>query len=266
MCVFRYFAPALRLLLITILVVLCAAFLMHPWKSHAGATGRGAVVIELFTSEGCSSCPPADNLLTHLRQDMAGKGIEVIPLGFHVDYWNSLGWKDRFSSAEFSQRQEQYARTLGVDGPYTPQMVVNGKKEFVGSNAGRAQRAITEAAGEPAAVEVGISLNPGNQLGVQVKGSASANGAAVILAVTEDNLTTQVGAGENNGHELRHTAVVRRLKQIGTVQEGSFKTDFALKVEKDWKPGDLRAVVFVQQSGPGRVLGAASVPLPAQAR
>src|SRR5512137_1375315 len=86
-------------------------------KTSGDGIPRRAVVVELFTSEGCSSCPPADELLGHLRQDLAARNIEVIPLGFHVDYWNSLGWKDRFSSADFSRRQEQYARSLGVDGP-----------------------------------------------------------------------------------------------------------------------------------------------------
>src|ERR1700760_618420 len=90
-----------------------------------------AVVVELFTSEGCSSCPPADELLGRLPKAFAAKNIQVIPLGFHVDYWNSLGWKDRFSSAEFTHRQEQYERNLKVDGAYTPQMVVNGESEFV---------------------------------------------------------------------------------------------------------------------------------------
>src|SRR6201998_1680178 len=112
-------------------------------KTPVPAGANRAVVVELFTSEGCSSCPPADELLGHLRQDLAAKNIQVIPLGFHVDYWNSLGWKDRFSSADFSQRQEQYAKSLKVDGPYTPQMVVDGEAEFVGNSSGQAQREIT---------------------------------------------------------------------------------------------------------------------------
>src|SRR5579864_1673908 len=110
---------------------------------------RRAVVVELFTSEGCSSCPPADELLAHLRQDLSAKNIQVIPLGFHVDYWNSLGWKDRFSSAEFTRRQEQYEQSLNVDGPYTPQMVVDGGAEFIGNDADRAQHTIEKEASQP---------------------------------------------------------------------------------------------------------------------
>jgi hypothetical protein len=111
-------------------------------KTTDPAVPRKAVVVELFTSEGCSSCPPADELLGRLRRDLSAKNIQVIPLGFHVDYWDGLGWKDRFSSAKFTQRQEQYAQALRVDGPYTPEMVVDGAVEFVGNDAGRAQSTI----------------------------------------------------------------------------------------------------------------------------
>src|SRR6266404_1302485 len=140
------------------ILALAAIFLsIVAAKTSEPGPPRKAVVVELFTSEGCSSCPPADELLTHLRQDLAAKNIQVIPLGFHVDYWNSLGWKDRFSSADFSQRQEQYARSLRVDGPYTPQMVVNGELEFVGNSAGQAQRAINQASSQPELVKIKIS-------------------------------------------------------------------------------------------------------------
>jgi len=226
---------------------------------------RKAVVVELFTSEGCSSCPPADELLTHLRQDLSAKNIQVIPLGFHVDYWNSLGWKDRFSSAEYSQRQEQYAQSLRVDGPYTPEMVVDGAVEFVGNDAGQAQRTIREAASQPEVATVKIS-SAADQLAVQVKAPSSAQDAQVVLAITEDNLTTQVGSGENGGRTLHHAAVVRELRQLGPLHEGSFEANVPLKLQKDWKRNDLRAVVFVQQgsagkSATGKIQGAASLAL-----
>src|ERR1043166_3306036 len=124
----KFLNPALKLIAAA-LVLLCAFLFLRAaaGSPKAGvATGppaRKAVLVELFTSEGCSSCPPADKLLGRLRQDVAARGFEVVPLGFHVDYWNSLGWNDRFSSAEFSRRQEQYAQALRLDGPYTPQMV-----------------------------------------------------------------------------------------------------------------------------------------------
>jgi hypothetical protein len=227
---------------------------------------RKAVVVELFTSEGCSSCPPADELLGHLRQDLSAKNIEIIPLGFHVDYWNSLGWKDRFSSAAFSQRQERYARSLGVDGPYTPQMVVDGASQFVGSDSGEARRAISQAASQPELAGVKIAAAGTDQVTIQVKAPSSATDGYVMMAITEDNLTTQVGSGENGGHILRHAAVVRELRQLGRLHSGAFEATVPLNLDKGWKRQDLRAVAFVQEGPSGRIEGAASVALMGQLR
>jgi hypothetical protein len=237
-------------------------------KTSEPGPPRKAVVVELFTSEGCSSCPPADELLTHLRQDLSAKNIQVIPLGFHVDYWNSLGWKDRFSSADFTERQEQYTRALKVDGPYTPEMVVDGAVEFVGNDAGRAQSTIRQQASQLEIAQVKISSIGADQLKIQVKGPAapSSGNALVMLAITEDNLSTQVGSGENGGRTLHHAAVVRELRQVGTLQSGALETTVPLKLEKDWKLADLRAVVFVQNGPSGKIDGAASVALTGQLR
>jgi hypothetical protein len=236
-------------------------------KTTEPGVPRRAVVVELFTSEGCSSCPPADELLGRLRQDLSAKNIQVIPLGFHVDYWNSLGWKDRFSSAEFTQRQEQYTHALKVDGPYTPEMVVNGEVEFVGNDAGQAQRTIRQQASELEMAQVKIASARADQLTIQVKGPAESSGnALVMLAITEDNLSTQVGSGENGGRKLHHAAVVRELREIGLLHNGAMETTVPLKLEKNWKHNDLRAVVFVQQGPSGKIEGAASVALADQLR
>jgi hypothetical protein len=234
-------------------------------KPSESGPPRKAVVVELFTSEGCSSCPPADALLGRLRQDLSAKNIQVIPLGFHVDYWNSLGWKDRFSSADFTHRQEQYARALKVDGPYTPEMVVDGATEFVGNDAGRAQRVVSQQASQAETATVRVSAAV-EQLTVQVKAPASSGDALVMLAITEDNLTTQVGSGENGGRTLHHAAVVRELRQLGKLHEGSYETTAQLKLDKEWKSQDLRAVVFVQNGPSGKIEGAASVALTDQRR
>jgi len=235
-------------------------------KTTEPGVPRRAVVVELFTSEGCSSCPPADELLGHLRQDLSAKSIQVIPLGFHVDYWNGLGWKDRFSSADFTQRQEQYARALKVDGPYTPEMVVDGEVEFVGNDAGQAQRTIRQQASQLETAQVKIAPAGADQLNIQVKGAASTGNALVMLAITEDNLTTQVGSGETGGSTLHNAAVVRELRQGGTLHDGGIETTLPLKLEKDWKRNDLRAVVFVQNGPSGKIEGAASVALADQLR
>jgi hypothetical protein len=239
---------------------------MVPAKTTEPGSPQRTVVVELFTSEGCSSCPPADELLGHLRHDLSAKNIQVIPLGFHVDYWDALGWKDRFSSANFTQRQEQYARNLKVDGPYTPEMVVDGAVEFVGNDAGRAQGAIRQEAAQAEIAIVKISPASMDQLAIQVKSPASVGDAVVMLAITEDNLATQVGAGENGGRTLHHTAVVRELRPLGKLHEGSFEATVPLKLEKEWKPADLRAIVFVQQAPSGRIEGATSVALADQGR
>ncbi|HKV95028.1 MAG TPA: DUF1223 domain-containing protein [Candidatus Angelobacter sp.] len=250
-----------------ILAVLAGAvfYLSASMVKTTDFTPKRAVVVELFTSEGCSSCPPADELLGHLRQDLAAKNVQVIPLGFHVDYWNSLGWKDRFSSADFSRRQEQYARSLGVDGPYTPQMIVDGAVEFVGSSASQADREIIRAASGLALAEVNASATGPDSLAVHVKAPA-ANSGNVMLAITEDNLTTHVGSGENNGHTLHHAAVVREFQQLGQLHDGSFDTSAPIKLQIGWKRADLRAVVFVQEGSTGKIEGAASVSLAGKAR
>jgi hypothetical protein len=253
----RVFALAI---LVVAVISLCMALLA---KTSEPGVPRRAVVVELFTSEGCSSCPPADELLGRLRQDLSAKNVQVIPLGFHVDYWNSLGWKDRFSSAEFTRRQEQYTRALKVDGPYTPEMVVDGEAEFVGNDAGQAQRTIRQQANQLETAQVKIAPVAEDQLNIQVKGAAGPSGrnALVILAITEDNLSTQVGAGENGGRTLHHAAVVRELRELGMLHNGIMETTVPLKLEKDWKRNDLRAVVFVQQGPSGKIEGAASVAL-----
>jgi hypothetical protein len=255
----RFSALAILLTLVLYVSIMFA-------KAPATVDARRTVVVELFTSEGCSSCPPADELLGHLRQDLSAKNIQVIPLGFHVDYWNSQGWKDRFSSASFTQRQEQYAKSLKVDGPYTPQMVVDGTSEFVGNSAAKAQRTISQAAGQPELAAVQISAVSPDKLAVQVKAAGSANAANVMLAITEDNLTTNVGSGENGGRTLHHAAVVRELRQIGQLHNGSYEASVPLKIAKDWKREDLRAVVFVQEGSSGKIQGATSIALAGQLR
>ncbi len=236
-------------------VFACAAFVQRPAEVPAA---RKTVVVELFTSEGCSSCPPADELLSRLRQEHTAQGVEIIPLGFHVDYWNSLGWRDRFSSADYSKRQERYSQKLRLQGPYTPQMVVDGAVEFVGNNTARAHQAIAQAALRPQSAQIEVSFAAQEKILVHVKALELPSGNDVVLAITEDNLANKVSAGENDGHVLRHSAVVRDLRSLGQIHDGSFDTTIPLNLGKDWKPQDLRVVVFVQEAASGKIQGAAS--------
>jgi hypothetical protein len=221
---------------------------------------RKTVVVELFTSEGCSSCPPADALLVKLREEGRQNGAEIIPLGFHVDYWNHLGWQDRFSSAAYSQRQEQYARIFSLDSVYTPQMVVDGRREFVGSGTSRARDEITQETGQPQQADVQLSLAFPDKLLVQVSASSNDLAGDVVLAITEDNLSSNIAAGENSGHVLRHAAVVRELRSLGKLVQSKFQAEIPITQQKDWKSKDLRYVVFVQNASSRRIEGAASLP------
>jgi hypothetical protein len=229
-------------------------------KAGTPDLARKVVVVELFTSEGCSSCPPADALLGRLRQEKFADGLEVVPLGLHVDYWNYQGWTDRFSSGAYTRRQQKYADRFRIEGPYTPQMVVDGEWQFTGSDALRARQAILQAAQRPQPAQIQISsANPDN-LKVQVRAQGGVSDD-VLLAVTEDNLASKVHAGENGGRELHHWAVVRELRSLGRLHDGSFETAVPLKLQKDWKREDLRIVIFVQDPATGRIDGAATLPV-----
>src|SRR6266567_3846938 len=126
--------------------------------TQSPAAARKTVLVELFTSEGCSTCPPADELLSHLRQEKSPDGLEVIPLALHVDYWNSQGWKDRFSSADYSQRQQKYAQKFGLKDLYTPQMVVDGSAQVTGNDTPSVRKSISQAALRPQSAEIKISV------------------------------------------------------------------------------------------------------------
>ncbi|HTX38649.1 MAG TPA: DUF1223 domain-containing protein [Bryobacteraceae bacterium] len=202
------------------------------------------VLVELFTSEGCSDCPPADRLLARLDG-------HAIVLSEHVDYWNSLGWKDPFSAALFSRRQETYCSELGAQqGPYTPQMVVDGEAQFVGSDAGRAADEIAKAARRPKA-DVKLTRTAA---GLQVEIASAPASGDVWMVLADNRDESQVAAGENKGRRLEHIAVVRSLQKIGTVKRGGA---FSHLAELPASAATQRVVVFVQQPGQGRVTGAA---------
>ena len=227
------------------------------------------VVVELFTSEGCSSCPPADALLKELSEQQKVKGVQIVALEEHVDYWNHLGWKDPYSAAEFSQRQNDYAQVFGSDGVYTPQMVVDGQSEFVGSRSLAAREAIQKAANQPTAELIlvpGANFSPAKPVfEVQVKsldGIAIHGDTELWLAVTEKGLQTDVKAGENSGETLKHAAVVRSLRKIDTLHDpAGYQHQIQLTIDPSWKKDNLTAVVFLAEKNSRKILGAASTAL-----
>ncbi|MGH9814613.1 MAG: DUF1223 domain-containing protein [Candidatus Acidiferrales bacterium] len=228
---------------------------------------RRPVLVELFTSEGCSSCPPADTLLIRLEQLQPVEGAEIIPLGFHVDYWDHIGWRDRFASADYTQRQWQYAEFFKADTVYTPQMVVDGHTEFNGADARHAAAVIAQASQNgKARVELKLLASSAKRatLNAIVSDLVSSNGERPELwaAITESNLSSQASKGENSGRRLAHTGVVRHLRRLATLgSRPEHAKQFELKIDSDWKRQDLRAVVFVQERSSRRILGAAQLPL-----
>ena len=236
--------------------------------SAANSGPRTPVIVELFTSEGCSSCPPADDVLAHLEKTQPIPGAEIIVLGQHVDYWNHLGWSDPYSSHDFSVRQGEYATAFHTDQVYTPQMVVDGKTQFVGSDENAADSAIRNAAAKPKAM-VSLTRSPDSTpdrqsftTTVSSWGAEKPHGDTdVFLAVTEDNLQTQVGDGENSGRLLRHVGVVRALRLIGSVTAQNTPQTISAEFTPPsaWKRYDLHYIVFVQSRENRHILGAASV-------
>lgn len=237
-------------------------------SSHSGKTAASSsVLVELFTSEGCSSCPPADKLLTELDENQPVTGAQVIALSEHVDYWNRLGWKDPFSSAQFTERQTDYSKTLHVEDIYTPQMIVDGQNQFVGNQRAAALEAIAKAAQSPkASVEAVVKSSAANSITLSIQVSdvpdvSRGDRADVLLAITEGGLMSNVARGENAGRRLTHSAVTRRLVKVGTIEGKDFNAEQAVHLESIWKRARLRAVVFVQERGSRRILGAAAIKL-----
>jgi len=232
--------------LLIALVVLCCASLAWP---------ETPVVVELFTSEGCSSCPPADALLVDLSRKSPPSGVKLILMGEHVDYWNYIGWKDRFSSAQFSERQDSYAKDFHLASVYTPQMVIDGRLEVVGNDSSEVSRDITKAAAEPKPAQVSLRWEQPQKLHITVQAPAGER-PKVLLVVTEDGLSTAVKSGENGGRTLQHAAVVRQLKELGAASNGHFETTVDVPAHSDWNQAKLKVVVLVQQLNTGKILGA----------
>jgi hypothetical protein len=244
---------------------------------RAADPGTHPVIVELFTSEGCSDCPPADRLLAQLQHTEPVPGAEIIALEEHVDYWNGHGWNDPFSSPQFTDRQYDYAHFFRLrSGPYTPQMIVDGSAQFVGSNARAALAAIAEAAESPE-LPVTIEQTPDSnaevgsvRLHVQVGPAASGQAsdrADVLLAITEDDLSSNVTGGENAGDRLEHYGVVRALRVIGRLDAtGSFAAEPKLSLAHHWKRENLRVVAFVQDPRNRHVVGASVLRLSSTAK
>jgi hypothetical protein len=245
-------------------LALLAVLLSMPHEPRVRAAEAAPVIVELFTSEGCSSCPPADALLQQLVNTQPVAGVQIVALGEHVDYWDQQGWKDRFSSAALTNRQQGYAQALNVESIYTPQMVVDGRVQLVGSDAASARRAIGQELSVPRGT-VTIALEPrGDRVNVTLNPTGLApvgrgQHAEVVVAVTEDGLSSDVRRGENHGRVLSHVAVVRQLTTIGDAGAGPLQHE--ILIDPSWRRDRLKVVAFVQESRSRRIMAAGAVAL-----
>jgi hypothetical protein len=249
------FALALAGLLLTAL--------LFAQRAPAPRTLRASepIVVELFTSEGCSSCPPADALLQKFdRQPYPG--VQLIVLSEHVDYWNHIGWRDPYSDAAFSERQSAYGKKLGLDSVYTPQMVVDGTRQFVGSSSEDAEAAFEKASSR---IKVPLKISDVRIEGMFLKAHVAAavlpgsvRAADVILAIALDHAESQVAGGENSGRHLTHVSVARRVSNVGSIVSGeAFSKEVQIHLEPGTDRSRLRVIAFLQEPGPGRIVAAA---------
>jgi hypothetical protein len=204
----------------------------------AMTTHADPVVLELFTSQGCSSCPSADEFLRKLAKDK-----RVIPLAFHVDYWNYLGWRDPFSSRDWSQRQSDYVRAMKLSGAYTPQLVINGSRQMVGSSAFEIYRAIDEEAKRKS--DARVTISPDGVIRAQTKAPAE-----LILITYENGVVTKITRGENAGRTQTNDSIVRKLERLGIVT-GTAEKRVALA---------KNVVAILQDPKTMRITAAASLP------
>ena len=217
------------------------------------------VVVELFTSEGCSSCPPADRLLAELDREQPVPGVQLIVLSEHVDYWNTAGWVDPYSSHEFSERQQRYGEAFRIADVYTPQAVIDGRTEVVGNSAPKLEAAIQEARRKKKVPLVLQANRTDGGIHVQLHAQGDVpRGAQVYFAIAEDSVESKVSAGENGGHVLTHTAVVRSLTKAGKLAEaGESGISMDLKTNARWGKR-LRVIALLAEHDGGKILGAAA--------
>jgi hypothetical protein len=216
---------------------------------------KGFAVVELFTSEGCSSCPPADAVVARLEKESAGRPIYI--LAYHVDYWNHLGWKDAFSDAAYSARQRDYAGYLKLQSVYTPQIVVNGKTEFVGAEEGTLHKAISSVLEKEPLAQLSLTSNPSGANGMQIHFMVKNNGAksVLLIALIQKSAQTKVGGGENGGRTLSHVQIVRALHTVKLTSNQSSSETVNLPAGFNAQGWEIAGLV--QSTVSGEIIGAA---------
>lgn len=217
-------------------------------------SAKTPVLVELFTSQGCPTCPEADKVLAQLENTQPVAGAEIITLAWHVNLWDSFNWKDEFSSPVFTQRQVIYSRVLYISEIYTPQMFVDGTVHFIGSKSDKATKAITQAI-KTAKPEINLSMN-GDKISINIPNLPKHETATVYLAFTETNLVRKIERGNNKGKTLEHPSVARAIQAIGTVdaQMQQFKAETFLQLQPGWKRENVKIIIFVQENATRKII------------
>lgn len=230
-----------------------------PSQSRIPTKPTGIAVVELFTSQGCSSCPPADAALRQIATVAGDNELPVYVLSFHVDYWNRLGWTDPYSDAAYSARQRAYASASGSKRVYTPQMIVSGKTEFLGSDKSKAHEAITKALGRRALSQVSLKLSKSSDsggLGVQYEVEGTREGRLLNVAIVETPSANKVDRGENGGRTLQHVNVVRAFETV-RLEGATGQVELELPKEFDLKRAEI--IAYVQDPKSLAITGATVV-------
>lgn len=239
--------------LLFVAAVGATAFMNAKLLKKADNEDKGFAVVELFTSEGCSSCPPADQLVAKIEKEVQNRPVYI--LAYHVDYWNRLGWKDGFSSADYSRRQQDYASYLHIESVYTPQIVVNGRMEFVGSEESVLRNAIKGNLAKPQGIALKLDADvTTKQALIKYTAEKADKNTALYIALLQKNAQTRVERGENGGHTLAHVQIVRKLQKVSlSSAAGNIKVDLPDGFDKQgWE-----IIGFIQNTGTGEVLGGA---------
>jgi hypothetical protein len=238
-----------------------AALAQNP-PSMPASDSKPAVVAELFTSEGCSSCPPADALLVELDRRKSFAGVPVIVLSEHVDYWDHEGWHDPFSSQLWTERQNYYNQHFRLENVYTPQMVIDGAQQVNGSNSSQVAHAIETAAAAPGKLQIEIkdASWDGDALHASVSvgdlSPQAAKGTILYAVLADDEDTSSVSRGENSGHTLKHVSVVRVMQKVSSLH-GPYSGPVEIKLPHGVARNKMRLIVFAQKGQNGQIFGAA---------
>ncbi len=239
-------------------------FILLGGISFSEISAKTPVFVELFTSQGCPTCPAADKILAELQSTQPIADAEIITLAWHVDYWDGFGWKDEFASSVFSQRQIAYSRALNFSGTYTPQMFVDGTTYFIGTKMDKATQAITQSA-KNSKPEMSISVSD-EKVKINIPVLPKHETATVYIAMAQDNLSRQIERGNNAGKTLLHSSVAREVRAVGSVKPEMRKFDLEtlLQIQPEWNRKNLKLIVFVQENTSRKILAVSRYELPSK--